>query len=239
MTLISLFLRLIVVHQIADFPLQANWIFRIRQKYSWGPLVHIAPHVLVLAVLFLPFVGCWVYWANLVILAVTHFIIDKIRKDNIWLLILDQALHAFVMFGQAYLLLSCQPGILPESWLLYWSDDRYWVWILAFVLCTFTTSILLYFIKMTWHSDYKQRGIFGFEKYFGDLFRFIIFTATALIVCYQTYLLLPLLLIPFLVEFLFINRKRGPNTHYCDIYISDVIIGSIIALGMGFWAGIV
>ncbi len=85
MSLISLFLRLIVVHQIADFPLQANWIFRIRQKYSWGPLVHIAPHVLTLAILFLPFAACWVYWANLAILAVSHFIIDKMRKNNIWL----------------------------------------------------------------------------------------------------------------------------------------------------------
>lgn len=239
MTLLSLFLRLIVVHQIADFPLQANWIFRIRQKYSWGPLVHIAPHVLVLAILFLPYAGCWQYWANIGILAVSHFIIDKMRKNNIWLLILDQSMHAIVMLGQAYLLLSCQPGILPESWLVYWSDDRYWVWILSFILCTFTTSIVLYFIKMTWRSDYKQRGIFGFEKYFGDLFRFILFAGTALIVCYQTYYLLPLLAIPFLVELIFIDRKRGESAHYKDIYPSDVILGSIIAVGMGFWAGIV
>jgi hypothetical protein len=239
MSLISLFLRLMVAHQIADFPLQANWIFRIRQKYSWGPLVHIAPHILVLAILFLPYAAWWQYWANIGILAVTHFIIDKIRKPNIWYLILDQALHAVVMVGQAYLLLSCTPGVLPDSWLVYWATDRYCVWLLAFVLCTFTTSIVLYFIKMTWRTDYKQRGIFGFEKYFGDLFRFLIFAGTALIVCYQVYYLSVLILLPFLFELIYINRKRGENSHFKDIYPSDVIIGSIIAAGMGFWAGIV
>jgi hypothetical protein len=239
MTLLSIFLRLIAAHQIADFPLQTNWVFAIRLRYAWGSLVHVGLHLIVYSVLMLPYALYWQYWASLGLLGLSHFFIDKIKKNNIWIFIVDQLMHVVIMATQVWLLKDCVPAILPESVLAYYLNDQYWIWILTALLATFTTTIILYFFKMTWRGDYSKRGIFGFEKYFGAFSRFIVYAVTAAIVCFRLWYFFPVVFAIPLLELIYIDHQRKDKPHHNDIHPADIIVGTVFAIGLGVWAGLV
>jgi hypothetical protein len=114
----DLLATLILAHLIADFPLQTDWIFRLKSRHWAGVLLHAAIHAGVTALLLQ---NPPRHWPMLVTLGGIHFITDwlklrvkfKLRSPGF---ILDQAAH-----GLALLLLATWPvqmaGILPPIYL--------------------------------------------------------------------------------------------------------------------------
>jgi len=95
---------LLLGHLIADFPLQTNWIYRLKTQSWFGVLLHTCIHLLVTALLIypvqraLPLLG---------ILGVLHFITDytKVRvqgKRQAPGFIADQVAHLVVIFWLAH-----------------------------------------------------------------------------------------------------------------------------------------
>jgi hypothetical protein len=72
----DLLASLVLAHLIADFPLQMNWIFRLKHHHWAGVLLHSAIHGLVAAALLQDPLG---HWPLLVTLCVAHFAIDWLK----------------------------------------------------------------------------------------------------------------------------------------------------------------
>lgn len=113
------FATLLLGHFIADFPLQTDHIFRLKMRCSLGVLLHVAIHVGIMAVLLQ---NPLAQWRELLILGVTHFLIDwlKVRWETRqeWAgFLLDQAAHVSVL---AYMVLA-NPSLAVREiplWLL-------------------------------------------------------------------------------------------------------------------------
>lgn len=67
------FAILYLSHLIADFPLQTNRIYRLKSESNQGILLHVAIHLLVASILL---ENLWGNWPILLVLGITHFLID-------------------------------------------------------------------------------------------------------------------------------------------------------------------
>lgn len=110
---------LLLAHLIADFPLQTNWVFKIKTQSSWGIAVHVGIHLLVTAVLIKEPIT---YWLMLASLGVVHFIIDWVKlrlpaRQQTPGFILDQIAHLLTLLLIA-IAIPAIPVLLP-TWLLY------------------------------------------------------------------------------------------------------------------------
>jgi hypothetical protein len=105
----DLLATLLLGHLIADFPLQANWVYRLKNRHWAGVLLHAAIHCLVTGVLIK---DSLTYWPMLVVLGSTHFATDwlKLRirfKFQSVGFVLDQIAHVLVLL----LLVAWAPGM--------------------------------------------------------------------------------------------------------------------------------
>ena len=95
---------LLLGHLIADFPLQTNWVYRLKSQSWLGVLLHTAIHLAVTAALIQPIQHAL---PLLSLLGLLHFITDytKVRvqaKHQSTGFLIDQIAHLLVVFGLAY-----------------------------------------------------------------------------------------------------------------------------------------
>lgn len=110
---------LLLAHLIADFPLQTNWVFKVKTQSSWGVGVHVGIHLLATAVLIQ---NPLAYWPALLFLGVAHFVTDWVKlrlpaRTQTPGFVLDQGVHWFTLLLIA-VVVPDMPVLLP-SWLLY------------------------------------------------------------------------------------------------------------------------
>lgn len=115
---IYLFSTLLLAHLIADFPLQTDLIFRLKNKNWMGVALHAGVHVVVTALL-LP--SSSHVWPLLIGLGFLHFLCDwaKLRcysNSQASIFLLDQAAHVVVLLLLAGVFMGIQP-VLP-FWLV-------------------------------------------------------------------------------------------------------------------------
>jgi len=106
----NLLATLILGHLIADFPLQVNWVYRLKSRYWWGVVLHAAIHCVITAMLLERPLA---YWPVLVVLGLAHFATDwvKLRVDfkvQCHGFVLDQIAHAVALL----LLATWQPEMM-------------------------------------------------------------------------------------------------------------------------------
>lgn len=103
---INLFWLLLLAHLIADFPLQMDWIYSLKKRYSWGVLPHVGIFFFFSVCLAFPFVKFSYFWIGLFSLVITHAIIDRTKtiltqkflNDGFILFALDQGIHIFLIW---------------------------------------------------------------------------------------------------------------------------------------------
>ena len=99
-----LFLRLILAHFLADFPLQSNIIYDLKIKSLWGQFLHAVIFFTCAIGLCWPFLGIKAIWVLFIFLGISHFVIDclKVRyvdkgKVKLWSFLADQCLHVAII----------------------------------------------------------------------------------------------------------------------------------------------
>ena len=165
----SLFIRLILAHFIADFPLQTKEVFHIKSSTRWGVLLH-STIVLVFSTLL-----SFQYLVNprvimiVLIVFITHTIIDKVKLDylkknsnsNIKIFILDQFLHISIIFfltfnfHQKYLLVSPFKNAFLDYLIEIYNNDILLIYLIGYILSVFFIPILLLYV----HDDIKETQI--------------------------------------------------------------------------------
>lgn len=116
----NLIAALLLSHLVADFPLQTNQIYRLKNESWLGIVLHAAIHVLVAAVLIKQPLAVW---PMLVWLGVLHFFVDlvklraPIRSPSVGFL-LDQGAHLVVLWFLARAWSTVTASVLPLSVLI-------------------------------------------------------------------------------------------------------------------------
>lgn len=140
--MMPLFLTLLLGHLLSDFPLQTNWLARMKQNSHWGVLIHVVIYTVVTALL-LEHPEDHIFL--LVSLGAAHWLIDTIKMNsknvcNLRSFVLDQAAHLGCLLLAtgivAYTATTLPTGIFSGE-LLYLADSvaliisimvMIWVW---------------------------------------------------------------------------------------------------------------
>jgi len=147
-------LYFLLIHFLADYPLQPNALVKLKVKSYWGVLLHCCVHLACLVIVLFPFLHLKKTWIGITVIFITHNIIDQIKvtldkKHPSWRLphyLLDQATHLVVISCVvAYL-----QGITPKStggFMNLYLDQSIVLYILILVLVTYFYDVTRYFIR--------------------------------------------------------------------------------------------
>ncbi len=99
-----------LAHVIGDFPLQTDAIFRLKTRYTWGVLPHVAICTIMNIIVLVPYLSDKYAWIAIVFLGVVHIVLDrtkitvaeKIAKDNFLQFLIDQLLHVLSILLTAW-----------------------------------------------------------------------------------------------------------------------------------------
>ncbi|MEA1939648.1 MAG: DUF3307 domain-containing protein [Candidatus Caldatribacteriota bacterium] len=157
----SLFYRLILAHMIADFPLQTKQIFNIKMNTKWGVLLHSSIVLLFSILLSFPYLENSRVILIIIIVFVTHTIIDKIKLDyskktsnqGIKIFLIDQFLHISIIaaltinFTKTYLITSPFSNTLLNYLIDVYNNDILIIYMIGYIASVFFIPILLIYIK--------------------------------------------------------------------------------------------
>ncbi|MBI5755255.1 DUF3307 domain-containing protein [Candidatus Peregrinibacteria bacterium] len=138
---------LILSHLIADFTLQPKKLLRWKHRGWQGQAFHCFIFWLISSIFLLPYLIYLQNWLIITLLAISHYIIDKIKltlngrsEDKLVLFLTDQAFHIFFVFIAGYLI-----GATPMVW-----PDTFFYTNMYLNVKLVTYASVLVFITYTW-----------------------------------------------------------------------------------------
>ncbi len=140
------FWGLLTAHLIADFPLQTNTIYALKQRGWYGTLAHTLVHVGVTALLLKSPAA---YWPLLTGLGISHFLVDSLKarwhthRQSLAFLG-DQLLHGAVLLTAATLAPDLS-FIVPARWMR------------VFALYALTPMLIMWVALL--HADWRAASL--------------------------------------------------------------------------------
>jgi uncharacterized membrane protein YidH (DUF202 family) len=178
-----LFIKLLLAHFLGDFVLQSNKWIKHKEKDKFKS-IYLYIHTLIHAVLLLAVLGFEKqYYLSIAFITFSHFVIDGVKllrpiKNNRILFSLDQLAHIAILFWVA------------NDWSLTFDIQSYiteknLLFLLAIVLLTSVTSIVLKVIFSIWEKEIeeiskKDSSLENAGKYIGMLERLLVFSFVVL-----------------------------------------------------------
>lgn len=175
--MLVLVIKLLIAHVIGDFVLQPNsWVedkksktFKSKYFYLHG-LVHLISLIILLEF-------NWSYWLSILIIVVSHLIIDLLKLNlggkinSRQLFVLDQLLHLAVISVVVYF----NTPYIIELEKIYSTEAL--LFILAILTISFVTSIIMKIIMSKWilEEDKSEDSLESAGKYIGILERLFVF----------------------------------------------------------------
>lgn len=182
---LSLLLRLIIAHLIADFLLQrAHWVEeRYRRKWT---SVWLYVHGALAGVLAYAFSGLWsVFWLPLA-LFVSHIILDgckSSRKDTTRSFLLDQLGHLAVILIVWVLAADVNTSDMLNFLAPLGSNVAFWTLLLSYILVFWPAGVLIGKFTEPWRAKTNGEPSRGLERaglWIGRLERILVLTAVLL-----------------------------------------------------------
>jgi len=185
------FLRLLLAHLLADFPLQTNTIFRLKKRSFWGVFLHVSIFFILSIIFSVPYLKYIYSWIYLLLLSIFHIYIDWTRvkvsnkfkeQDNLLYFLFDQLEHLLSLMA-IFLLPGSKEVIYWENPYLgkYWKNfynSNYLILIsIGFIIVVFAGTIINYYVRKHFNSSesFTNNGIPIKEKYLEALFKGVIF----------------------------------------------------------------
>jgi|GEM_PF-370363 len=191
-----LFLRLLLAHFIADFPLQTKKIFELKEKTFWGSVLHAFVFFLLSILFCLPYIIKPKILGFIIALSILHALIDysklkiteKTDTDNLFSFLLDQALHIGLLTLVFFVPQAGELKNVDLGWLgsLY-NNNAVFVYLTGLTASTYGSSFVLYYIKTT----FIDKQIFYRRDKDGMIERGIVFSL--LLLPWQLFLLIPVI----------------------------------------------
>ncbi len=152
---LSLLLRLLIVHFIADFIFQPNdWVKERAERKISSKYLYLHAFI----ILVLTFLAAWsfsFFWGVLVITA-SHYLIDLaksyVKKDTTAIFVADQSLHIIIILACWMAYTSQFPDLKNDLSFLF-NETNLWLYIIAYLIVTVPSSVLINKFTSRWMSD--------------------------------------------------------------------------------------
>jgi len=163
----NFFYLLLLAHVLADFPLQTDTVFRLKQKSMMGVLLHAGIFTAVALIIFFPFLAQAAVWIAILALTLLHLVIDRakvflsLRKatDNFIYFAVDQALHFISIWVAGSWLGRTTMAATPSLPSLY-TNSRLVLILIALVLASFAGSLVIFYVeKSLLHRTHPDRHL--------------------------------------------------------------------------------
>ncbi len=153
----QLFYRLLLAHVIADFPLQTNKIFKVKNNTEWGVLFHTLIVLIFSLLLTFPYLKDPKVIIIIIIIFLSHTVIDKLKleyskktnKASTRILLLDQALHITIIalltfnFTETYLLSPQITHVFFNDLIDIYNNDIFIISLIGYITSIFFIPIIL------------------------------------------------------------------------------------------------
>jgi hypothetical protein len=182
---ISLLVRLLIAHLLADFVFQSDSWVEQRKKDGWRSR-HLYLHGIVAGVLAYLLSGFWsLLWLPAVV-ALTHIVIDGIKaryENDLKSFFADQLGHFVVLIAIWILVIAPDTEDLIYFENLFLSGTKFWVIAAAYLVIIWPSSVLISRITEKWRKDIsekegpdKDKSLEKAGTWIGWLERFLILT---------------------------------------------------------------
>ena len=171
-------IKLIIAHFIGDFLLQPkSWVEDKENRKAKSVKLYL--HILIHGLLALLILWDYNHWLLVLILMVSHGIIDTIKlyaqkesNKSSWFLI-DQMLHIISILGLWVIFFN--PEINFQSW---YENTNFWVYAAALLLITIVSGIVMRELMSNWSkalNESNEESLNNAGKYIGMLERLFVF----------------------------------------------------------------
>ena len=230
-----IFLRLLLAHFLGDFPLQFDFIFKLKPQ-GWKGII---PHVLI--IVFCCIVLSWPYlhlpqmWFFIILIGSTHLIQDSIKisygtlHHSFWTYLADQLFHVGLI-ALVFLTDLSQLSAPKDSGnflIALYSNDTVVIYLIFLILATYNGYFLIRCFKDTFLGSSSAPL---FEKWYGMLERAII--VSCFLIQEFFILLIPIALLLRPIVFIFLKERK--SLHKSFIFSVDTVLSWLIALITGF-----
>ncbi len=188
-----LFYRLLLAHMLGEFPLQTTKISEFKQRKFVGIIFHSVIYTLIILIFSLPCIAK--FWPFIIIIGVTHILIEQARvsvirylkKDNLWIFLIKQILHIVVIYstlltGNVKNYSPLEPYSLPETitlsfesfgrlFLYTYYDDKTIIYYAGFCFSIFVTSFIIYYLEKLILPKEEQLLIGSYRELIGFIER--------------------------------------------------------------------
>ncbi|HRZ86956.1 MAG TPA: DUF3307 domain-containing protein [bacterium] len=237
-----IFLRLILAHFIADFPLQTDEIYRLKIKGQSGQVLHALVIFCVSAACVAPFLGKPEAWAALLFIGVGHYIIDCAKlllNDRItsrWIFfgfIADQVAHIATISFACFLIPSLHNAQYishaPHWWAQVYGDNAAILYAIFFVIAIFASGYTVDTFRISFLPDLAQAEKSKTAAYYKLFERFVVFNAT--LISGLSLLFIPaVVLLRKPVAAISISDERGRAQF---LSVSDIALNVVIGMACG------
>ena len=223
----SLFVGLLLAHLVGDFVLQSDSLCRQKREKKAGSWF-LYVHAVLIFLLSLPVLWDIRFWYVAVLIGVSHFLIDLgkayVKKDNVWVFVIDQTLHLSILASAAWFSVS-QFGWTAPDWLTLPAHKAESIAVAA-LLCwkpanLFIKEILKY-NQVSFPAD--DSSTFHAGKLIGTLERWLILVFIQL-GRYEV--------IGFLIAAKSIIRFGNDNRNETEYFLAGTLLSIAIAVGCG------
>jgi hypothetical protein len=163
----NFFYLLLLAHVLADFPLQTDAVFRLKQKSMMGVFLHAGIFTAVALIILFPFHAESAVWIAVLALTLLHLAIDRakvflsLRKaaDNFIYFAVDQVLHFIsIWIAGTWLGRAMMASTIP-AFPLY-ANARLVLILIALVLASFAGSLVIFYVeKSLLHRTHPDRHL--------------------------------------------------------------------------------
>ena len=175
-----IFIRLLFGHFIGDYLLQFRKVYTLKFRGLKGVIPHVLLVVASLTLLSWPYLKLPGMWGFLIFIGITHLFQDWIKanlikiKDNLWVYLLDQILHALAISA---IFLTGLKDLKPPSGeanvlVRLYNNDAAIIFGIAIIFATYNGFYMISNFRKTYlGSKYNDTA---FEKWYGMLERLAI-----------------------------------------------------------------
>ncbi len=167
-----LFLKLVLAHMVADFILQFEELYQLKLRSRMGHAAHVLMHLLMMALLVIPYKDRADVWIFILVITVIHYIQDNIKyagqaknpKQTFWYFTVDQLVHVLFIAGVFLIPSSRETLTFPDHFFgpIYASHNATLLLIL-FIGVTFKSSYFLHSFRKSFMPGRPDHFITSFE----------------------------------------------------------------------------
>lgn len=149
-------IKLILAHLLTDFLLQRkSWIRERRLRHFQSPYLYV--HTLLTTLVAGLLIG-WSYWPTLLVILITHALIDgwkSYRPETSFYFLADQALHFLVILA-CWVANFYSVEELGWFWKELMGNTHFWAYLTGFLFLTWPSSILVGQLTRSWRDHLDQ-----------------------------------------------------------------------------------